>query len=840
MADQEEVPAQNRPRPTTQYTGVMPGEGVIRERDISDQAASYSLFQIQINPQNPNQAALVPNAGQDQSFKTMFRELRGEGFEQVRMPMPGQEFVVVDKPTMLVREGQNWRVAEKGILGFSETKPEQLRVFGPGVEQATITAQQTRAERSGVTREVAVESREPEQRQQQVNSPTPAQAQQPAPDAPKPAENTSTLHLRLERDIPEGAGRTPQESYLDQLNKLGATIKQTATPTTREVRVSYPTDHANAEAIQTQLDRAKPFLAVEQPAQTVPGQELTGQVGKMKEQAAPALVPTSQVSESLPQTNSAVGELQIKWKQQGDGVAPLLEMRAYLDQLKDSGVAVGPMKFERGADGKLGGSFGVSYDPASPELTKLEGTIQGLKRVNNGIEVVEKPEQVVARRQSIGVEGQDRATDLGYSVKEAFGVRQWDALSAQLSQAPKQALTGPEQSQQAAGVERVKQVAQQQGKSTDQIVQEGKSLLDIDTSGNPVSAFLKNFYEHLNGAPKTRQTLEVDYEKTRQDLQTRLVKMAGNADAGLAQGESVAKTPAVATAATPTVEDFLRTPKVFDNKPIPVVQISAAEMQQYVKQTNTQQPTPQLTTTTAPTQAPKFTEADVPQRVLASMGLTVADLTANGQLQKLLNGEKTGLLAMQASGKDGQEPVKFEAKMVLHREADGSATLKMELPKKQLEIPNEIGGQPFSPEQRKRLETEGTAGLVRGLKDDKGNTYNGYVGIDKEMNKVVILPENKVTIKDTIAGVKLTPDQSKDLREGKAVALSNMARGDGGKPYDGTAQIVAAQACIMVKPTPEQPMQKQTTHIAQAPAPAVKVEAPTVEAVKPKVRGPRL
>ncbi|QKG54931.1 DUF4099 domain-containing protein [Hymenobacter sp. BRD67] len=388
--------------------------------------------------------------------------------------------------------------------------------------------------------------------------------------------------------------------------------------------------------------------------------------------AAPAVAEkTAPEQAPAPAPESSAGELQIRWKQQGDAVAPLLEMRAYLDQLKDAGVAVGPMKFEKGADGKLSGSFGVSYDPQSAELTKLEGTIQGLKRVGNGVEVVEKPEQVAARRQRLDVAGQDQATDLGYSAKEAFGVKQWDALSAQLSQAPKQALTGPEQAQQAAGVDRVQQVAKQQGKTTAQIVQDGKSLLDIDTSGNPVSAFLKNFYEHLNGAPKTRQSLEVDYEKTRQDLQARLVKLAGTAaDAGdqLKQGTRPGDVPVVvapaATVATPEA-------------PAPAAAVAPA-----------QQPT-------AP--APKFTEGDIPQKVLASMGLTVADLTASGQLQRLLNGEKTGLLAMQATGQEGQEAVRFDAKMVLHREANGSATLKMELPKKLLEIPNEIGGQPFTP-----------------------------------------------------------------------------------------------------------------------------------------------
>ncbi|WP_460503284.1 DUF3945 domain-containing protein, partial [Hymenobacter agri] len=237
-----------------------------------------------------------------------------------------------------------------------------------------------------------------------------------------------------------------------------------------------------------------------------------------------------------------------------------------------------------------------------------------------------------------------------------------------------------------------------------------------------------------------------------------------------------------------------------------------------------------------------FKADEVPQKVLASLGLNLAELTGSGQLQKLLSGEKTDLLPMQVASKEGQEPVKFEGKMVLHREADGTATLKMELPQEKLVIPNEIGGQPFTPEQRQRLETEGNAGLIRGLKDEQGREFNGYVAVDKAMNKVVVLPESKVTLHDTVAGVKLTPEQSHDLREGKVVALANMASGNGGQKFDGTVQVNAAKACIEVKPAAHELGQRQAPRAEQTvkattptvvPAP-VKAEAPQV-----KIRGPR-
>ncbi|TDN39873.1 DUF3945 domain-containing protein [Hymenobacter sp. UV11] len=879
MAEQAEVPA---PTPDLFYMSSLPTpNGNIASQGLTTEQGNTSLFQVQVNPNNPDQAALVPAPGADGRLLNSLADSALRVFDASRLPGANDKYLTVEQPTMLEKIGDNWKVVSQGKIGFSPNAPEPVQVFGNKPEVAPEAPAQVQQPTQRNTAdsvflnglpmpdgtmgrdllanrqahyslyELRIDPTNPNRAeaypapgadgqilysQHTILKPLFDFQGQPQPgqeylDVKQPAifERSGDTWKMTERGN-TGFSDQPEQRQQAQLTTRAAELASEVATTTGPTRVAVEAelegvanraergpDAGKAAYADGLRDEAAAKLGTDQrPAPTVAAAPAAAE--KPAQEQAPA-----------PAQESSAGELQIRWKQQGNEVAPLLEMRAYIDQLKDSGVAVGPMKFEKGADGKLSGSFGMSYDPASPELTKLEGTIQGLKRVGNGVEVVEKPEQVVARRQSMGVESQDQATDLGYSVKEAFGVKQWDALSAQLSQAPKQALTGPEQAQQAAGVERVQQVAKQQGKTTEQVIQDGKSLLDIDTSGNPVSAFLKNFYEHLNGAPKTRQTLEVDYDKTRQDLQARLVKLAGNADAGdqLKQGtrpEGV--TPTAATAAGVTAAT------VAAGAPAPAAAVA---------------PAPQPA---APAQAPKFTEADIPQKVLATMGLTVADLSANGQLQKLLNGQKTDLVAMQAGGKDGQEPVKFEAKMVLHREADGSATLKMELPKKQLVIPNEIGGQPFTPEQRKQLESEGTAGLVRGLKDKEGNTYNGYVGVDKEMNKLVVLPENKVTFKDEIAGVKLSPEQSHDLREGKAVHLAQMNRPDGGKPFDGTVQIHAAKAGVEVKPEPyelgkkQAPAATQTRDLdsdkKQAPivAPAVKVSEEA--APKPRVRGPRI
>jgi hypothetical protein len=733
MAEQDEV---NTPTPERWYMSAVPtSNGNLSGQGLQRQPAGHSLYEIQINPANPNQAALLPAPGADGRLLNAFDHALMRAFTTNRLPGREDKFLTVEKPTLLEKVGDNWKITEQGRVGYSATEPEQrLQVFGqvppPATQQAELT---TRAE------ELASEV----------------------------ATTTGTVRTEAEAEL-EGVANRAQQGP-DQS------------------RATYA-DSLRGEA------RAELGESTDAP-------ERQPSVGEGQSSEQPPVAPAPDTAAST----EPVGEMRITWQQKGDEVAPLLEMRAYLDQLKEAGVAVGALQLERDPAGKLSGGFAVSYDPESHKLGQLEAALQGFRQVGNGVAVVEKPEQAAARRQEVGYDD-DYEPQRSKQVREAFGVKQWDALSAQLSAVPKNALTAPEQVQQAAAEQRVQQLAQQQGKTTEQVIRDGKSIFDIDTSGNPASAFLKNFYAHLNGGPKTRQNLEVDYEKTRQDLQARLTRHAGAAQPELSPGSPApdAKTPAVS--AEPGVEAARQTVAV----PAPPVVLFKAD--------------------------------EVPQKVLASLGLNLAELTGSGQLQKLLSGEKTDLLPMQVAGKEGQEPVKFEGKMVLHREADGTATLKMELPQEKLVIPNEIGGQPFTPEQRQRLETEGNAGLMRGLKDEQGREFNGYVAVDKAMNKVVVLPESKVTLHDTVAGVKLTPEQSHDLREGKVVALANMASGNGGQKFDGTVQVNAAKACIEVKPAAHELRQRQAPRAEQtvkgttqtvAPAP-VKAEAPQV-----KTRGPR-
>jgi hypothetical protein len=111
---------------------------------------------------------------------------------------------------------------------------------------------------------------------------------------------------------------------------------------------------------------------------------------------------------------------------------------------------------------------------------------------------------------------------------------------------------------------------------------------------------------------------------------------------------------------------------------------------------------------------PAFQVAEVPQAMLARFGWSVARLAENGQLQKLLDGAGTDLLAVQVEV-PGKAPVAFEGRFVLERKENGAVELKMALPHQQAPqqapqlVPNVASTQggpvvappkPAAPEQR--------------------------------------------------------------------------------------------------------------------------------------------
>ena len=406
MAEQDEVPALT---PQLLYLSSLPTpNGNIASRGLTTEPANNSLFQVQVNPANPDQAALVPAPGADGRLLNSLADSALRVFEASRLPGADDKFLTVEQPTMLEKIGDNWKVVSQGRIGFSPTAPEPVQVFGrqSAVAPAAPAQGQQPAQRSaaevvylnGLPMPDGSVGRDLLSNRQahyslfelRVDPSNPNRAEAfPAPNAdgqllysqdsilkrvfdfqgrPQPGEEFLAIQQPA---IFERSGETWKMTEQGQTGFSNQSQqRQQAQPVTRAAELAPATSPARATA------EVEPARAVNR-AEQGPDAGKSAHTDGLRDEAAtkvsadqppaPAVAAAPAVAEKTapeqapsPVSESSAGELQIRWKQQGDAVAPLLEMRAYLDQLKEAGVAVGPMKFEKGADGKRRARFGVA------------------------------------------------------------------------------------------------------------------------------------------------------------------------------------------------------------------------------------------------------------------------------------------------------------------------------------------------------------------------------------------------------------------------------------------------------------------------------------------------
>ena len=150
-AEQQERPA---PTPILIYLNTVPmSDGVIHDRDTSTQPAHYSLYQIQVDPQDPKKAILLPAPGADPQLMNGYHQVLRPAFELNSTPKPGDAYVAVTNPAQLERTDEGWRITERGQAGFSATKPAER-------SESTRTAEPA-SPMQGVEKQVVIRIDEP-------------------------------------------------------------------------------------------------------------------------------------------------------------------------------------------------------------------------------------------------------------------------------------------------------------------------------------------------------------------------------------------------------------------------------------------------------------------------------------------------------------------------------------------------------------------------------------------------------------------------------------------------------------------------------------------------------
>lgn len=210
-----------------------------------------------------------------------------------------------------------------------------------------------------------------------------------------------------------------------------------------------------------------------------------------------------------------------------------------------------------------------------------------------------------------------------------------------------------------------------------------------------------------------------------------------------------------------------------------------------------------------------FSVADLPVELLARVGVPVAELARTGQLQKLLDGKKTDLIPeLTLAGPDGQ-PTKFAGKLVLDRDAQGVATLRVDLPKHELVIPPQVMGKEITPAMQEQLKTTGVVPLAEGFRDGKGLALTGYLAVDQEMKRVVYVRPEGLSVPKEVYGAKLSPEQQKSLLEGKPTRVEGMTHPGEKKLVDALVQLDPHRKAFVFRDTKARQVPEQV--IAQTP-----------------------
>ena len=175
------------------------------------------------------------------------------------------------------------------------------------------------------------------------------------------------------------------------------------------------------------------------------------------------------------------------------------------------------------------------------------------------------------------------------------------------------------------------------------------------------------------------------------------------------------------------------------------------------------------------------------------IGLSQERLQQSGDLEKVLNWQKSNLVPIAIPF--GNDVIYTEARVALRHDADGKLGLAIHPLRKEPQLDFPYMGYRFSDEDKETLRHNGNLGKMVELTPKNGEPFKAYISIDQQTNELVALKADRVNIPKEIKGVLLTPEQYKDLSEGKPVKVEGMLSRNG-KPFDATLQVNAEKKGI--------------------------------------------
>ena len=180
-------------------------------------------------------------------------------------------------------------------------------------------------------------------------------------------------------------------------------------------------------------------------------------------------------------------------------------------------------------------------------------------------------------------------------------------------------------------------------------------------------------------------------------------------------------------------------------------------------------------------------------KMLDNLGLSRERLEQSGELEKMLNWQKSNLITIAVP--IGDTTIYTEARLAFRTDDNGNIGLAIHPLRKEPQLDFPYMGYKFSPEEKEQLLTTGNLGKTIEVTPKNGKPFSAYVSIDPQTNEIVALRADRVNIPKDIKGVTLSDQQYKDLVEGKAVKVEGMTA-KSGKSFDATLQVNAEKKGI--------------------------------------------
>jgi len=181
----------------------------------------------------------------------------------------------------------------------------------------------------------------------------------------------------------------------------------------------------------------------------------------------------------------------------------------------------------------------------------------------------------------------------------------------------------------------------------------------------------------------------------------------------------------------------------------------------------------------------------------ANMGINRQLLEDAGQLKAMLYGHKSPALNPLTFTIEG---ITFDtqARLSLKEMPDGTYNIQPHNYLKAPDLDKPFLGAVLSDKDKENLMASGNVGRVVELEPTPGQKIPALVSLDKITNRLEAIPVDKLNIPQSLKGVELTPEQVKDLKEGKAILVEGMTtkksqETDNPKKFDAYIQFNAAK-----------------------------------------------